>query len=138
MRAPTDGYVTQLALRPGMMAVPLPLKPVMTFVHDEERYFIAAFRQNSLQRLKPGYAAEFLFRGLPGKVFAGEVVEVLPAISEAEVQQGGQLGGTAFFARQGRTLVKLRITDDMSGFVLPDGVSAEVAVYSDSLFITWP
>lgn len=62
VRAPTDGYVTQLALRPGMMAVPLPLRPVMVLVQDEERYFFAAFRQNSVQRLKAGYQAEFLFR----------------------------------------------------------------------------
>jgi multidrug resistance efflux pump len=131
IRAPTDGYVTHLALRPGMMAVPLPLKPAMTFVHDEERFYIAAFRQNSLQRLKPGYEAEFLFKGLPGKVFLGEVVEVLPSIGEGEVQETGQVRGTGFFAREGRTLVKLRITDDMSEYLLPDGVSAEVAVYSD-------
>lgn len=33
--APTDGWVTQVRLRPGMMAVPLPLRPVMTFIHSE-------------------------------------------------------------------------------------------------------
>lgn len=74
VRAPTDGFATQLALRPGVMAVPLPLAPVMTFVHTEETLYAAAFRQNSLQRLQPGYEAEFLFRALPGKVFKGEVV----------------------------------------------------------------
>jgi multidrug resistance efflux pump len=131
VRAPTDGYVTQLALRPGMMAVPLPLRPVMTFVHDEEKFFIAAFRQNSLQRLKAGYEAEFLFKALPGKVFRGEVVEVLPAIGESEIQEQGSLRGTEFFLREGRTAVKLRLLDDMSEYHMPDGVSAEVAVYSD-------
>ena len=132
VRAPTDGYVTHLALRPGMMAVPLPLKPVMTFVHDEERFFVAAFRQNSLQRLEPGFEAEFLFKALPGKVFKGEVVEALPSIGESEVQATGTVAGTEFFAREGRTLVKIRLVDDMSEYFLPDGVSAEVAVYSDS------
>ncbi|MCF1427280.1 MAG: HlyD family secretion protein, partial [Shewanella sp.] len=71
VRAPTDGYVTQVALRPGMMAVPLPLSPVMTFVHAEERLYVAAFRQNSLQRLETGFEAEFLFRAVPGRVFKG-------------------------------------------------------------------
>ena len=132
VRAPTDGYVTHVALRPGMMAVPLPLKPVMTFVHDEERFFIAAFRQNSLQRLAPGFEAEFLFKALPGKVFKGEVVEALPSIGESEVQATGSIAGTEFFAREGRSLVKIRLIDDMSEYHLPDGVSAEVAVYSDS------
>jgi multidrug resistance efflux pump len=31
VRAPTDGIVLQLFLREGMMAVPLPLRPVMIF-----------------------------------------------------------------------------------------------------------
>ena len=131
VRAPTDGYVTHLALRPGMMAVPLPLRPVMTFVHEEEKFYVAAFRQNSLQRLKSGYQAEFLFKALPGKVFRGEVVEVLPAIGESEIQEQGSLRGTEFFQREGRTAVKLRLLDDMSEYHMPDGVSAEVAVYSD-------
>jgi len=128
VRAPTDGYVTQVALRPGMMAVPLPLKPVMVFVHEEEKFFLAAFRQNSLQRLKPGYQAEFLFKGLPGKVFQGEVVEILPTIGEGEAQASGNLRGTEFFNRSGRAIVKISLTDDVSEYQIPDGSSAEVAV----------
>ena len=131
IRAPTDGYVTQVLLRPGMMAVPLPLRPVMVFVHEEERFYIAAFRQNSLQRLKPGYEAEFLFKGIPGKVFKGEVVEILPAIAEGEVQASGALVGTEYFIRAGRAIAKIRITDDLSEYQVPDGSTAEVAVYSD-------
>ncbi|MCG6332338.1 hypothetical protein K6U36_10840, partial [Vibrio alginolyticus] len=110
VRAPTDGYVTQLALRPGMMAVPLPLAPVMTFIHTEEKFYVGAFRQNSLQRLYPGFDAEFLFRALPGKVFKGEVVEVIPAIAEGQIQARGSLLGTQALNTQGRVLVKLRIT----------------------------
>lgn len=131
VRAPTDGYVTQLALRPGMMAVPLPLRPVMVFVQDEERFFVAAFRQNSLQRLKPGHSAELLFTALPGQVFSGEVVEILPAIAEGELQAGGTLVGTEFFIRQGRAIAKIRLLDDLSQYQIPDGSAAEVAVYSD-------
>ncbi len=131
VRAPTDGYVTQVALRPGMMAVPLPLRPVMVFVHDEERFFFAAFRQNSIQRLKAGYEAEFLFRAIPGRVFKGEVVEVLPAIGEGEIQAGGSSIGTEFFSRSGRVAVKLRMLDDLGDYNLPEGSAAEVAVYSD-------
>jgi multidrug resistance efflux pump len=131
VRAPTDGYVTQVALRPGMVAVPLPLRPVMVFVHQEEKFYLAAFRQNSLQRLKAGYEAEFLFKGLPGKVFKGEVVELLPAIGEGQTQATGALLGTEFFDRTGRAIVKIKLTDDLSAYQIPDGSTAEVAVYSD-------
>ena len=131
VRAPTDGFATQLALRPGVMAVPLPLAPVMTFVHQEDIYYTAAFRQNSLQRLKPGYEAEFLFRALPGKVFKGKVVELLPAIGESQFQARGALLGTDALRTSGRVFVKLQITDDLSEYNLPLGTAVEVAVYSD-------
>ncbi|BBM66388.1 HlyD family secretion protein [Vibrio alfacsensis] len=130
--APTDGYVTQLALRPGVMAVPLPLAPVMTFVHTEEKLYTAAFRQNSLQRLEPGFEAEFMFRALPGKIFKGKVVEVLPAIGESQFQARGALLGTEALRTSGRVFVTLRVTDDLQKYHLPMGTAVEVAVYSDS------
>ena len=130
--APTDGYVTQLALRPGVMAVPMPLAPVMTFVHTEDKLYTAAFRQNSLQRLEPGFEAEFMFRALPGKVFKGQVVDVLPAIGESQFQARGSLLGTEALRTSGRVFVTLKITDDLEGYHLPMGTAVEVAVYSDS------
>src|SRR5262249_16776321 len=36
-RAPGPGFVTQLALRPGMYVVPAPLRPVMVFVNTDKR-----------------------------------------------------------------------------------------------------
>ncbi|HDS1207591.1 TPA: HlyD family secretion protein [Shewanella algae] len=132
MRAPSDGYVTQLTLRPGMMVVPMPLRPVMTFVHQEERFFVGAFRQNSLLRLKPGFKAELIFRALPGKVFQAEVIEVLPAIGESQVQAQGQLYGSSQIRLNGRPLVKLKPLDDLSQYHLPLGTNVEIAIYSDS------
>ncbi|CAD2223740.1 membrane fusion protein (MFP) component of efflux pump, signal anchor [Pseudoalteromonas sp. 3J6] len=129
--APTDGYVTQLTLRPGMMAVPMPLRPVMSFVHDEEAQFVALFRQNSALRLKPGYKADFIFKAIPGKAFAGEIVSVLPAMAEGQVQAQGTLMSSKNFNRNGQVVVVLKLIDDMSEYDLPKGTSAEIAVYSD-------
>ncbi|GAK86299.1 membrane fusion component [Vibrio ponticus] len=130
--APTDGFATQLALRPGVMAVPLPLAPVMTFVHTEELVYTAAFRQNSLQRLRSGFEAEFIFRALPGKVFKGKVIDVLPAIGESQFQARGSLVGTEALRTSGRVFVTLKVTDDIEQYQLPMGTAVEVAVYSDS------
>lgn len=131
VRAPTNGYVTQLLLRPGMMAAALPLRPVMVFVHEEESPMVAAFRQNSALRLKAEYEAEIVFPSLPGRVFHGEVVQVLPAIGEAQATTSGTLIGTEAFSRLGRIPVQIRITDDLSEYNLPAGTRAQVAVYSD-------
>lgn len=131
VRAPTSGYVTQLLLRPGMMATSLPLRPTMVFVHDEQAPMIAAFRQNSALRLRAGYEAEIVFPSIPGRVFKGEVVQVLPTLAEGQLQNSGTLVGTQAFQAIGRVLVEIKITDDLSEYGLPTGARAQVAVYSD-------
>jgi len=131
VRAPTAGYVTQLLLRPGMMAVTLPLRPVMVFVHDEKSPIIAAFRQNSALRLKAGYEAEIVYPSIPGRVFKGRVTQVLPSMSEGQLSTSGTMIGTERFQSIGRIPVRIDILDDMTEFNLPTGSRAQVAVYSD-------
>lgn len=59
VRAPSDGYVTQVLMRPGTYAAALPMRPVMVFIPDQKRQIIAQFRQNSLLRLEPGDEAKW-------------------------------------------------------------------------------
>lgn len=134
VRAPTDGYVTQVALRPGMMAVAMPLRPVMIFVHDEGAYLIGWFRQNSLLRLKEGYEAEVTFDGIPGEVFGGEVRLVFPALAEGQVITSGNLINPSQTLKPGRIPVVIEITDpDFEPYAdrVPGGAFAQIAVYSD-------
>lgn len=67
--------------------------PLMTFVPVEgaaSREYVAAFRQNALQRLHKGEPAELMFPAIPGTVFRGEVADVLPAIGESQFRGAGQ------------------------------------------------
>ncbi|HEY2453244.1 MAG TPA: HlyD family secretion protein [Scandinavium sp.] len=134
VRAPSSGYVSNVGLREGTMSTALGLAPVMTFVpvdEDSQRTYVAAFRQNSVQRLKPGYKAELLFPSIPGTVFSGEVVEVLPAIGESQFQGQGRLLTTADVASQGRVLVRVKANDPrLDDYQLPQGTQVEIAVYS--------
>jgi multidrug resistance efflux pump len=131
VRAPTSGYVSQLLLRPGMMAVTFPLRPVLVFVHDEQVPMVAAFRQNSALRLRPGFEAEIVYPSIPGRVFYGKVKLILPNLAEGQLQPGGNLLGTEIFQSIGRIPVWIEIEDDMTEFQLPTGSRAQVAVYSD-------
>ena len=134
IRAPVDGFVTQLAVRPGMMAVPLPLKPLANFVNSEKRRYVGAFRQQSLLRLQPGNEAEVTFTSLPGQVFTGKLVEVLPTIAEAQLSAGQQLvGGEAFRRMDNEALAIIELEPNESVDALPMGVSAQAAVYSEHL-----
>ncbi|WP_298448573.1 HlyD family secretion protein [uncultured Marinobacter sp.] len=134
VRAPTDGYVAQLALRPGMMAVSLPLRPVMVFVHAEDLYFVGWYRQNSLLRLQAGNEAEVALNGLPGQVFSGRVKSVLPALAEGQVQASGNLINPLAAVHPGRIPVLIEITDpDFQQYVgtVPGGAFGQSAIYSE-------
>jgi len=132
VRAPTSGYVSQLLLRPGMMAASLPLRPVMTFVHEQKPSLIAAFRQNSALRLREGYEAEIVYPSIPGRAFHGKVKTLVPDLGEGQLQTSGSLIGTAqAYQAPGRVLVVIEVTDDLSEYNLPAGSRAQVAVYSE-------
>lgn len=137
VRAPSDGYVSTVGLRPGTMSTALGLAPVMTFVPmvaPADRLYVAAFRQNSLQRLEKGETAELMFPAIPGTVFHGEVAAVLPAIGESQFQGQGKLLTTAALNTQGRALVVMKVTDDrFKNYTLPQGATVEAAVYSDHM-----
>jgi len=137
VRAPTDGYVTQVRIRPGMAIVASPqLIAALTFIHAEEQELYAAFPQNGLQNIEAGHEAEVAFDAIPGRTFQGKVKHVLPTVAQGQLiphptgrlidfEEAAQLG------RQGRIPVKIEVLDDLSGFQLPAGAKAEVAVYSE-------
>jgi len=134
VRAPSDGFVTQVLVRPGVMAASLPLRPVMVFVPKESRTMVGWFRQNSMLRLKAGYEAEVALDGIPGEVFSARVTKVMPALAEGQVQASGNLLGMETANRPGRIAVVVEIDDpDFAAYAgsIPGGLYGQVAVYSD-------
>ena len=132
-RAPANGFVTQLALRPGVYVVPAPLRPVMVFVNTDKRdqEFAAAFQQNSLQRVKAGDEAEAAFDAVPGRVFKGKVRLVLDAIAAGQMQATGALVDFGARTEGGRALAVIDIEDDLSPYQIPLGAAAQVAIYTE-------
>jgi multidrug resistance efflux pump len=132
-RAPGPGFVTQVALRPGVYVVPAPLQPVMVFVNtdDKDQALGAAFQQNSLQRVRAGDEAEVAFDAVPGRVFKGKVRLVLDAIAAGQIRPTGALVDFAERTEGGRALAVIDITDDVSGYQIPLGAAAQVAIYTE-------
>ena len=130
IRAPTDGFVSQLTLRPGMMAQPLPLRPIGVFVHAEETQLVGAFWQNSLQRIAIGDEAEVIFRAVPGKVFKGKVEKVLPVLAQGQLQAGGNLLSVEMVPNAGKVPVLLSLDEDLTPYQLPAGVIGNGAIYT--------
>ena len=134
IRAPTDGYVTNMVLRPGMRAASFPMRPVMVFINKESLYLVGWFRQNSLLRLKVGDEAEVAYDGIPGRVFKGKVADVIPALAEGQVQASGDLISPVRALYPGRVGVRIEVTDPaFEEFrpMVPGGAYAQVALYTD-------
>ena len=132
VRAESNGYVAQVRLRPGALAVPMPLKPLMTFVNDEDRFLLGGFQQNPLQNIKPGFDAEVVFVALPGKVFSASVIGMGEIMAQGQLFPDDRLLSFDEVTRPGRVLVSIDLKDDLSQYQLPAGAKAYVAVYSDT------
>jgi len=128
--APGPGYVTQMALRPGMYLVPAPLRPAMVFVHSDDQSLAAGFQQNSLQRVRAGDEAEVAFDAIPGRVFKAKVRNVIDAIALGQLQATGSLQDMGVALPGGRAVAIIDVVEDTSDYNIPGGAAAQVAVYT--------
>ncbi|HNQ89050.1 MAG TPA: HlyD family secretion protein [Verrucomicrobiota bacterium] len=85
--APANGTVVALTLRPGAMAVPLPMTPAMNFVEDEQ-WILAIYRQNEVRRIEPGQEAEVAFEMYPGRVVKCKVDSIMWATAQGQLPIG--------------------------------------------------
>ncbi|BAF72934.1 HlyD family secretion protein [Sulfurovum sp. NBC37-1] len=132
IKAPNNGYVTQIRVRPGQMAVPFPAFPLFTFVNTDSIAFIAAFAQEPLTNIKKGNLAEVIFPSIPGRSFQAHVEQVLPTMAEGEISPDRAMFS---FNRQlppGYIPVVIKIDDNLSAYNMPLGVDAVVATYDMS------
>ena len=132
VRALTDGYATQVLLRPGSYVNSMPFRPSLFFIPKQDRGIVASFRQNSLQRVKAGDEAEVSFTGIPGTIFKAKVKQVIPVVPEGAYQTQGALQTVTFDNRNG-VLAELELDAAIEAYNLPDGVSAQVAIYTDHM-----
>ena len=133
VRAPTGGFVTELALRPGVYVVPAPFRPAMVFVNDsqKDRALAAAFQQNALQRVRAGDQAEVLFKGIPGRVFKAKIRLLIDAVAAGQLQSTGTLVNVGGPPTGDRALAVLDIVDDISAYQVPLGSAGEAAIYTE-------
>jgi len=94
--APANGTVVALTLRPGAMAVPMPMAPAMNFVEDEQ-WILAIYHQNEVRKIKPGQEAEIAFEMYPGRIVKAKVDSIMWATAQGQLPIGGfnTAGGVA-------------------------------------------
>jgi multidrug resistance efflux pump len=131
-RAPANGTVISLALRPGAMAVPLPMIPAMTFVEDEQ-WIMAVFKQNEVRKIKPGQEAEIALKMYPGRIIKCKVDSIMWATAAGQLPIGGASVSAGIAPIPPNSLAVRLIKDrDDTQLFLASGAAGVGAVYTDS------
>jgi multidrug resistance efflux pump len=130
--APADGSVVALALRPGVMTVPFPPVPAMTFVEDEQ-WVVAFFAQNEVREVEAGNQAEIAVRTYPGRIIKCEVDAIIWATAQGQLPISGQLPNTGFGSVPDmRLAVKFKTAGKDAELFLPPGARGNGAIYTHS------
>lgn len=135
VRAPTDGYVTNLALRKGARVANLPLAPVMAFIDTADTIIGVEVAQIDSRYLRVGQPVELTFKYAPGKVFDGKVQSILQAVASGQVQ----VSGLAVMPKEIQSSpYAVRVTLDDAEFAkrLPAGSTGTAAIYTDHMTAT--
>jgi multidrug resistance efflux pump len=130
--APANGTVVALTLRPGAMAVPLPMSPAMNFVEDEQ-WILAIYHQNEVRKIKPGQEAEIAFEMYPGRIVKAKVDSIMWATAQGQLPIGG-MNPTGGVAPVPANCLAVRLLPDGKDkdIFLAAGAHGAGAVYTDS------
>lgn len=135
VRAPAEGYVTNLALRKGARVANLPLAPVMAFIDTSDTIIGAQISQIYARYIEPGQPVEITFKLFPGTIFTGRVETVLQAISTGQIQVSG-LAATPKAIQSEPFVVRIKLDDADLAKRLPVGGVGEAAVFTEHVQAT--
>jgi len=135
VRAPADGYITNLALRKGARVANLPLSPVMAFIDTSGSIIGVEIAQIDARYIEPGQPAEVTFKFRPGQVYNGKVESILQAIATGQLQTSG-LAVTPKSESSPPFVVRIKLDDADIVRKLPAGSSGDAAIYTDHVKVS--
>lgn len=130
VRAPAEGYVTNVALRKGARVASLPLAPVMAFIDTSETIIGVSVDQIAVRYVELGQPVELTFKAHPGIVRTGKVETVLQAIAMGQVQTSGQAVAPGL-VRAAPFVVRVKLDDEAFAQSLPAGAVGEAAIFTN-------
>ena len=91
VKAPADGYIVGLTLRPGQRVSNMPLRGWMAYVDSSQSALVAGINQNMLRHVRVGQTAEVVFKLFPGKIFPAKVKGVGYVSPQGQLPPSGTL-----------------------------------------------
>lgn len=135
VRAPADGFVTNVVLRPGQRVANLPLFRAMAFIDTSEKAFIAQVHQIHARYIEPGQVAEIALKGVPGRVITGTVRFLVPATAQGQAPLTGFAYEPTPPLQPGPFAVWIDFDDEDLMNALPPGAVGSIAIYTDKVTI---
>lgn len=129
VRAPADGYATNVALRKGARVAN---SPVMAFIDTSETLIGVEISQNDARYIAPGQPVELTFKLAPGAVYTGKVETVLQAISTGQTQTSG-VAVTPKDIQSAPFVVRVRLDDPDVAKRLPAGSTGTAAIFTEAV-----
>jgi multidrug resistance efflux pump len=131
VRAPHDGFVPNLQLRPGNYVTSVPFASSMAFVSDETSDIVASFSQSSIRRVEVGNKIEIVFNTIPGKVFSGSIAKVVKVSSQAQLTASSTLPTMTGAPVNDRWAIRVTLDNEQQAKTLPQGAAGTLAVYTN-------
>jgi RND family efflux transporter MFP subunit len=132
VRAPSDGYATNVALRKGARVANLPLSPVMAFIDTSDTMVGVEIAQNDARNVAAGQPVEITFKFEPGVIRTGKVETIFQAISTGQAQ----VSGTAVAPKEIQSspfVIRVRLDDDALARRLPAGSTGTAAIFTEAV-----
>jgi multidrug resistance efflux pump len=89
VRAPSNGYVTVMALSVGDRVAPA--RSVMSFIVADELVIVGMFPPNGFKTIKPGTAVTLVFDFRPGERYQARITDIPLGVGQGQVAVSGTL-----------------------------------------------
>jgi RND family efflux transporter MFP subunit len=129
VRAPADGYATNVALRKGARVAS---SPVMAFIDTSQTLVGVEISQNDARYVAAGQPVEITFNFEPGIVRTGKVETVFQAISTGQAQ----VSGTAVAPTEIQSapfVIRMKLDDGDLAKRLPAGSTGTAAIFTEAV-----
>jgi len=132
VRAPYEGFVFNLQLRPGNYVTTMPVASSMSFVSTEVNALLASFSQSAIRYINVGDVVEMVFQGTPGKVYTGKVMRIVPGSGSAQLSASSNMITMTGQPENSRWPVLIEFDDPAEAEAIPQSAGASIiAVYTE-------
>jgi multidrug resistance efflux pump len=130
IKAPADGNVSIVSLRPGQRVDPSAV--ALNFISSSEIWISGAFNQNGMRLMVPGQQAKVSFDAAPGIIYDTEIAEIPPAAVQGQVTPEDSADPFhAISSAQAIYPVRIAFPSEAPKELARPGGVAQVAVFTD-------